>query len=170
MWQFTGKQRPEFAEPPGPGQESAWDYPRPPALDPSDEVVRVLSGQIPLAESRSAVRVLETASPPTYYLPPGDVAWNLLQEIGGSSFCEWKGRARYFALAGDPRETAVAWRYDEPTARFADIAGFVAFYPGRLNCFVNDEPVRAQQSEFYGGWITHRVVGPFKGDPGTGHW
>jgi uncharacterized protein (DUF427 family) len=170
MWKFTGKQRPDFAQTPGPGQESAWDYPRPPVLDPTDEAVLVRRGHIPIAESRSALRVLETASPPTYYLPPQDVAWNQLQEIPGSSFCEWKGHASYFALAGDTAELPVAWRYAAPTPRFEALAGYVAFYPGRLDCFVNGEAVRAQSSEFYGGWITDRVVGPFKGDPGTGHW
>jgi uncharacterized protein (DUF427 family) len=169
MWKFTGIKRPGFAEEPGTGQESVWDYPRPPALVPSDEQVEVFAGEALLAQTRNAVRVLETASPPTYYLPPGELKLELLVSAPGSSFCEWKGQARYWALATAPGQ-AVGWSYPAPTQRFAEIAGWLSFYPGRIRCVVNGEQVRAQAGGFYGGWVTGRIVGPFKGDPGTGGW
>lgn len=170
MWKHTGQQRPDFADSPGPGQESVWDYPRPPSLVTSDELVDVSIGYVPLASSRSALRVLETASPPTYYIPAADIDWRLLVATEHSSFCEWKGRASYFALAGNPAAGPVAWRYADPSERFAALHEHVSFYPDRIGCFVNGERVRPQPGSFYGGWITDRVVGPFKGAPGTGHW
>ncbi|MFT7289121.1 MAG: hypothetical protein ACI87W_003248 [Halieaceae bacterium] len=170
MWKFTGKTRPDFAEVPGPGQESVWDYPRPPVLVDSDEQVDVSYAQVPVASSRSALRVLETASPPTYYIPAADINWAMLIEIGHGSFCEWKGRASYFAMADDPHATPVAWLYANPSASFAAIHQHASFYPARINCFVNGERVRPQAGEFYGGWITDRLAGPFKGERGTGHW
>lgn len=170
MWKNTGRERPDFAIAPGPGQESVWDYPRPPTLVNSDEHVEVKSGDSVLANSHAAWRVLETASPPTYYLPAADIDWDRLVKIPNSSFCEWKGQASYFALAGDSRKTPVAWLYASPSQRFAAIDQHASFYPGKLACFVNGERVRPQPGEFYGGWITDRVTGPFKGEPGTGHW
>jgi uncharacterized protein (DUF427 family) len=170
MWKHRGQQRPDFALEPGPGQESVWDYPRPPALVESDETVEVHCENGRIAASSRVLRVLETASPPTYYLPASDVDWDFLRAIEQASFCEWKGRASYFALADDASGIAVAWRYADPSPRFAAIDDHVSFYPGRLACYVNSERVRPQAGDFYGGWITDRVVGPFKGDPGTGHW
>jgi uncharacterized protein (DUF427 family) len=170
MWKHTGKQRPDFAIRPGPDQESVWDYPRPPVLDPSDEQVRVSHNGTTIAASSATLRVLETASPPTYYIPAADIDWSLLQEIDHGSFCEWKGRASYFALAEDRSRVPIAWRYANPSARFAAIDGHASFYPSRVLCEVNGERVIPQPGEFYGGWITRRVVGPFKGEPGTGHW
>lgn len=170
MWKYNGKNRPDFAETPGPGQESVWDYPRPPQLLTSDELVDVSQDYIPVASSRSALRVLETASPPTYYLPSADINWSLLVPTQHSSFCEWKGRASYFTLASDPRSVPVAWRYEDPSERFAALHEHVSFYPALIECFVNGERVQPQPGSFYGGWITRRVVGPFKGAPGTGHW
>ncbi|MEM6638815.1 MAG: DUF427 domain-containing protein [Pseudomonadota bacterium] len=168
MWTFTGKERPPFAEVPGPGQESVWDYPRPPALVDDARRVQVRASGRVLADSSRAVRVLETASPPTFYLPPGDVALDRFVDAPGRSFCEWKGAASYLAL--DQATQAVAWFYSDPSPRFARLRGYVAFYPSRVECFVDDERVRAQAGEFYGGWVTDEIVGPFKGDPATGHW
>ncbi|MEE4277568.1 MAG: DUF427 domain-containing protein [Halieaceae bacterium] len=170
MFEYRGQHRPAFAEEPGDNQESVWDYPRPPALEASSDEVEVRAGDALLAKTRSAFRVLETASPPTYYLPAEAVSWELLSDIAQSSFCEWKGQASYYALAGDEQRRAIAWRYRNPSQRFAALHDHVSFYPGRVACFVNGERVRPQAGEFYGGWITDRIVGPFKGDPGTGHW
>ncbi len=170
MWKHTGKERPDFADTPGPGQESVWDYPRPPALVSSDELVDVSVDYIPVASSRSALRVLETASPPTYYIPAADIDWRLLVATEHSSFCEWKGRASYFALVSQPTAGPVAWLYADPSDRFAALHEHVSFYPEKIDCFVNGERVRPQPGSFYGGWITDHVVGPFKGAPGTGHW
>lgn len=170
MWQYTGSERPDFAEQPAPGQESVWDYPRPPVLVPSDEVIEVSHAYVPIANSLSALRVLETASPPTYYIPEKDIDWRQLVEIAQSSFCEWKGKASYFALASDPGKTPVAWLYANPSERFAAIHRHASFYPGRIECRVNGEKVRPQDGQFYGGWITNRIVGPCKGGPGTEHW
>ncbi|GAB5413853.1 MAG: DUF427 domain-containing protein [Congregibacter sp.] len=169
MWKHTGKTRPDFAVEPGPDQESVWDYPRPPALVTTDELVEVRVADLLIASTRSALRVLETASPPTYYIPKADIQWDTLVEVAQSSFCEWKGRASYFADASAP-QIAIAWLYANPSQRFAQIDGHASFYPSRAACFVNGEGVRPQPGEFYGGWITDRVVGPFKGEPGTGHW
>jgi uncharacterized protein (DUF427 family) len=170
-WRFRGQTRPDFAVEPGPCQESVWDYPRPPAILPEPRPVRVLAGALPLADSTRAVRVCETGSPPTLYVPPQDVAMDLLTVTPTRSFCEWKGQARYFRIkdAAGPA-TDVAWCYPEPLAGFEPHAGWVCFYPGRVACFLDGERVIAQPGGYYGGWITADVVGPFKGDPGTSHW
>jgi len=170
MWKYTGTRRPEFAEEPGPGQESVWDYPRPPALDPSDELVTVMHGSTRLAETRNSLRVLETAGPPTYYIPEQDIDWQQLLQISHRSFCEWKGQATYFALLNEPSAEPVAWLYADPSPAYRALHRHASFYPGRVECFVNGEQVVPQPGEFYGGWITSRVVGPFKGEPGTSHW
>lgn len=163
--------RPQRIEP-GPGQESVWDYPRPPALEPTPAHLVVVLGGVTIAETRRAYRVLETSHPPNYYLPPDDIAPDALEPAEGSSFCEWKGRAHYYTVRGGTRiEARAAWAYATPSPPFAPIAGYVAFYPGRMDaCFVDGEPVVAQDGGFYGGWITSRVVGPFKGGPGTRGW
>lgn len=168
MWQYTGSERPPFAEEPGPGQESVWDYPRPPALDPSDREVIVRSGDLVIARSCRCVRVLETASPPTWYIPGDDVDMDTLVPVPGSSFCEWKGAASYWGLASTG--AMVGWSYPDPVASFAAIRGAFSFYPGRVECYVDGERVRPQPGEFYGGWVTDEIVGPMKGEPGTGHW
>lgn len=169
MWKHRGQARPDFADEPGPGQESVWDYPRPPALDPDDRLVEVVHGDTPIARSRRAVRVLETASPPTFYLPPEDVKRSLLVPVRQASFCEWKGPASYWALADDP-QNPVGWSYDQPSRRFRDIAGWVAFYPARVRCLVDGEVVRPQGGGFYGGWVTDEIAGPWKGEGGTRGW
>ena len=170
-WTHTGAKRPPFAHEPGPGQESVWDYPRPPVVTPDSREVLIKTGDQTVAVSERSVRVLETASAPTFYLPPEDVEEDLLIPMSGHSFCEWKGPARYFELAhaavlGAP----VAWTYPEPFPEFETLAGWYAFYPDRISCFVAGERVLPQAGGFYGGWITRDVVGPFKGDPGTSGW
>lgn len=170
MWQYRGQKRPPFAEEPAPGQESVWDYPRPPALVASDSLVEVRAGDALLARTDRALRVLETASPPTYYLPPDCVEWSLLVKTADLSFCEWKGQATYWALQDQPDRGIVAWSYDAPHERFADLDGFLSCYPGRVACYVDGERVTPQPGGFYGGWVTSRIAGPVKGDPGTGHW
>ena len=157
---------------PGPGQESVWDYPRPPALVDSTQRIRVVHAGVVLADSTASIRILETSQPPAYYLPPADVDLAALQPSTSRTLCEWKGTASYWSVrAGGPTVTDAAWTYASPTPRFAPITGFFAFYAQRLDeCWVDDERVIANPGSFYGGWITSRVVGPFKGDPGTSGW
>ncbi len=170
-WKTIGAARPPFAVEPGPGQESVWDYPRPPRLDPDSREVVVRMGTLEIARSRSAVRVLETASPPTFYIPPGDVRMEALERATGSSYCEWKGAARYWSVeANGEHLVRVAWSYPDPLPAFDSIRDFVSFYPARLECFVDGERVRPQPGGFYGGWLTNEIVGPVKGDPETGSW
>lgn len=169
MWINRGHRRPDFAIEPAPGQESVWDYPRPPDLRPDHRRVEVLAGGRAVARSQDSVRVCETASPPTYYLPPTAVEWDALVATSGSTFCEWKGRACYWALCTAP-ERPVAWSYPEPKRTFRSLRDFMCFYPGRIECHVDGVRVQAQAGNFYGGWITPEIVGPFKGDPGTGGW
>lgn len=170
MWKFDGTARPPFAVEPAPGQESVWDYPRPPAIVLDRRRVVVSDGGHVIADSENSLRILETASPPTFYLPPHAVEWTLLVPAAGQSCCEWKGTARYWALREDPQRGAVGWSYDAPSEGFAAIAGHLAVYPGRLSCFLAGERVRAQAEGFYGGWITNELVGPFKGDAGSAGW
>lgn len=171
LWRWTGSERPPFARPTGPGQESVWDYPRPPRIEPDTRTVVVKAGPVLVAETTSALRMLETASPPTFYIPPGDVVSGVLLPAPGSSRCEWKGTASYWGLRGaGPSAEPVAWSYADPFDDFADLRDHVAFYPGRVECTVDGEAVRTQVGGFYGGWITDDVVGPFKGDPGSGSW
>jgi uncharacterized protein (DUF427 family) len=172
MWINTGQQRPPFAIEPKAGQESVWDYPRPPVLVPEPREVVVRFGDVEIARSVRALRVLETASPPTVYLPPEDVRGEFIVAAAGSSFCEWKGRAAYGSVRlADGREAASAlWRYPAPTPAFAGIAGWWSFYPSRVECFLGDERVRPQGGGFYGGWVTYEIVGPWKGEAGTGGW
>ena len=170
MWEFRGQKRPPFAEIPGPGQESVWDYPRPPKLVPDGRLVKILYGYHTIASSNSTYRILETASPPSFYLPPQDVNWEMLKPAPGSSMCEWKGSANYWYLSSNPALGVVGWSYPEPTPAFERIRGSISFYPALLACYVSNERVSAQPGNFYGGWITKEIVGPFKGEPGTGHW
>ena len=156
----------------GPGQESVWDYPRPPALVPSSRHVTVVLGGVTIADTRAALRVLETSHPPTWYLPREAFVDGALRAAEGSSVCEWKGRAVYFDLVGGGRvATRAAWSYPRPSERFAALAGHVALYAGLVDgCFVDGERVTPQPGGFYGGWITSDLVGPFKGGPGTSGW
>jgi uncharacterized protein (DUF427 family) len=157
---------------PAPGQESVWDYPRPPRVEPSTETVEIVVGGTVVARSTRSWRVLETSHPPTYYLPVDSFAPGALRPCPGASWCEWKGAASYFDLvAGDVVAARAAWTYRTPTSGFADVADAIAVMPGRVDrCTVDGEVVRPQPGDFYGGWITDRVVGPFKGEPGTRGW
>ncbi|MEQ8840187.1 MAG: DUF427 domain-containing protein [Acidimicrobiales bacterium] len=167
-WTHRGAERPAFAEEPGRGQESVWDYPRPPAVVPDSRRVVVEDGDGVIADAAHSIRVLETSHPPTFYVAPEFVVAGRLAPVSGSSHCEWKGIAEYVGVTGS--EEPIGWRYPKPYAEFADHAGWVAFYPGRVRCLVDGEVVRPQAGGFYGGWITDDVVGPFKGDPGTSGW
>ncbi len=157
---------------PGPGQESVWDYPRPPRLEDTDAHIQIVFGGEVIADSRRAKRVLETSHPPVYYLPPEDVRLAHFTPAAGNSFCEWKGIASYYTLTvGDKIAAQSAWYYPNPTPTFASIKNYIAVYPSRMgSCTVNGEVVTAQPGDFYGGWITQNIVGPFKGDPGTMGW
>jgi uncharacterized protein (DUF427 family) len=157
---------------PEPGQESVWEYPRPPRLERSSAPIVVVLGGVTIVETDRSWRVLETSSPPAHYLDPADFADGVLQPCSGSSFCEWKGRAAYFDLAaGGTVARRAAWCYPSPNPAFAPLAGWVALYAGRVDaCVLDGEQVKAQPGDFYGGWITSRVTGPFKGDPGTLGW
>ena len=164
--------RPSGIVTPGPGQESVWDYPRPPAVRPDERLVTVEFAGAEIARSKGTVRVLETSHPPGFYIPPHDVHTRYLELSDRITFCEFKGQARYFNIrAGDRFSENAAWCYPEPSSGFEAIAGFFAFYPGKVDrCTVNGQVVTPQPGEFYGGWITPDVVGPFKGEPGTMSW
>ena len=157
---------------PSPGQESVWDYPRPPRLEPCDALIEIFINEQKLAESRDSFRVLETSHPPVFYLPPESIRMDCLRESNHGSFCEWKGHATYYSLQLPDRLVPnVAWCYKSPTSRFSEISGYLAFYPSKMDaCYVDGERVRAQEGDFYGGWITQKIVGPFKGGPGTLGW
>jgi uncharacterized protein (DUF427 family) len=177
---LRSRNRPPGAVEPGPDQESAWDYPRPPRLESVPERVRVVVDGLVIADTTRACRVLETSHPPAYYVPAADVRMDLLVASPRTSVCEFKGRATYVGLAFPPGAGTsglaryaedVAWRYETPAPGFEAIRGHLAFYPGRVDeAWVGDEQVVPQAGDFYGGWITSRVVGPFKGGPGTLGW
>ena len=153
--------------------ESVWDYPRPPRVEPSSEHVEVVLGGTVVAATDRSWRVLETSHPPTYYLPPEAFADGVLRPVqGGHTWCEWKGEASYLDLVtGDRVAHRAAWTYLHPASGFEDIAGPIALMPGLVDrCTVDGEVVEPQPGGFYGGWITSRVVGPFKGGPGTRGW
>jgi len=155
-----------------PPTESVSDYPRPPALVACGRRVRIELGGVTVADSTAALRVLETSHPPTIYVPPADIAPGCIKPAAGRSFCEWKGVASYLDLvAGERREARAAWTYRDPVPAYAALRDHVAFYPSRMDaCWLDDERVRAQPGDFYGGWITDDVVGPFKGGPGSRGW
>ena len=170
-WSYRGQRRPDFAETPGDGQESVWDYPRPPAFVPDSRLVEVYAGETLLARTDHAIRALETGSPPTFYLPPEDVEHALLEPSQRRTFCEWKGEAEYFHVKGsDGHISNAIWRYPNADGEAAAISGWYACYPSLLRCFVDGEPVRPQAGGYYGGWVTNEIIGPYKGEPGTGHW
>ena len=157
---------------PEPGQESVWDYPRPPRVEQVPQRIRVVVGGVDIASSTRALRVLETAGPPVYYLPPDDVRMDLLQPTEHATFCEWKGDASYYTLrTGDRVVSNVAWTYREPKPGYEQIRDHLAFYAVLVDeAWVGDERAAPQPGRFYGGWITSRIVGPFKGEPGTSGW
>ncbi len=156
---------------PGPGQESVWDYPRPPSVEPAAYPVMVQHEGVELARSKRAYVVRETSLPPSYYIPPQDVRTDLLRPATGNTICEWKGKARYWDLTIDDDTTPrVAWSYEDPTPAFRVIKGYLTFYPSKVACYVDGKQARTQAGDFYGGWITRRIVGPFKGPAGTRGW
>ena len=164
--------RPAFAIPPGPGQQSVWDYPRPPALEPVARRVHIVFAGEVIADTTRAWRVLETSHPPTYYLHPDDLRGEFLEPAAGQSWCEWKGRARYWSVrVGQRVLPKVAWSYPEPTLAFAAIRDHLAFYAAPMDgCCVGGERALPQPGGFYGGWITSDLAGPFKGEPGSMGW
>lgn len=153
-------------------EESVWDYPRPPRLERVPWRIRVRHAMETIVDAPEAIRVLETSQPPAYYVDPAHVRTDLLVASASSSFCEWKGVATYVDIAvGANRVADAGWRYDHPTPAFTELTGYYAFYAQKLDaCFVDDEQVVSNEGQFYGGWITANVVGPFKGGPGTAHW
>lgn len=157
---------------PLPNQESVWDYPRPPRVEPSAHHVQVYFAGELIADSSRTLRVLETSHPPVYYIPMDDVKMAHLTPSARTTYCEYKGSAGYYTLAvGDEVSEEAAWYYPTPTARYAALAGHVAFYPGRVSaCLVDGEVVQPQPGDFYGGWVTSAIVGPFKGGPGSWGW
>jgi phosphoglycolate phosphatase-like HAD superfamily hydrolase/uncharacterized protein (DUF427 family) len=165
----TPRTRPEPIDAPGPGQVSCWDFPRPPRIVPAGDTLHVEHrGQL-LAESARGLAVQETAGPPTYYLPPDDVDLSRLEPLADRSLCEWKGVARYWQLQGGGE--AVAWSYPAPLPGYEPLASHIAFFPGRLDaCYVGEARARPQPGDYYGGWVTPAVSGPFKGLPGSERW
>lgn len=163
-------------------KESVWDYPRPPALEATSKRLRVVyvdpkdGSEIVLADTKNGYRVLETSHPPTYYLPPEDCALDKLKTNSRHTFCEWKGSATYFDFSPPNGEQSVnnrVWKYETPTPRFAKIKDYLSFYVGPWKCFVDDEEVKAQPGDFYGGWMTSDIDGGkkgVKGGPGTWGW
>jgi uncharacterized protein (DUF427 family) len=156
----------------GPGQESVWDYPRPPRAERVARLARIVHGGTLVLDTDDVVRVLETSHPPTYYLPRSEFRVPLLA-APRLTMCEWKGEAYYVDLEvpGVAPLREVGWWYPQPDLRYPQLTDRVAVYAGRLDEVTLDgEPVTPQPGEFYGGWITADVVGPFKGGPGSRGW
>lgn len=153
-------------------RESVWDYPRPPAVEPFAGHVRIAFGGVTIVNTTDAWRVLETSHPPVYYVPPDAVTAGILRPAQGGTYCEWKGRARYFDVVSTLKHARrAAWSYPTPTQRYAPIANYVAFYAGPMDgCWVNGERVVPQPGGFYGGWITANLIGPFKAPAESTRW
>lgn len=154
------------------GQESVWNYPRPPRLEATAKRIRVELGGKIIADTRRALRVLETSHPPVYYIPCEDIRMEYLREEAGSSFCEWKGQARYYSVVVEKTKVErAAWGYPNPTPSYMGIKDCLAFFASKMDlCSVDGQRVRPQEGNFYGGWITKDIVGPFKGGPGSRSW
>lgn len=154
------------------GQESVWDYPRPPRVAQTSKLLKVIFNDVVIAETTNAYRVLETSHPPAYYLPQADIEMKHLSETTRSTFCEFKGAASYWTVTvGDKTVVNAAWGYKNPTEGFEAIANHICFYASKMDaCYVDGELVQAQEGDFYGGWITKDIVGPFKGGAGTWGW
>jgi uncharacterized protein (DUF427 family) len=153
-------------------KESVWDYPRPPRVEPVSKRIRVIFNGVVIADSRTAQRVLETSHPPVYYLPPEDVRQEFLQASARRSHCEFKGLAHYWHVRVADREARhAAWSYPQPQPGYETIRHHFAFYPSLMDaCYVDEEKVQPQPGDFYGGWISSDIRGPFKGGPGTQGW
>ena len=154
------------------GQESVWDYPRPPRVEKCTKRLKVVFNGVVIAETTEAYRVLETSHPPAYYIPPRDIKMQHLQKTSRSTFCEFKGQAVYYSIKLDGKTADnAAWVYENPAKGYEAIRSYLSFYAGKVDaCFVDDEQVLAQAGDFYGGWITKDIVGPFKGGAGTVGW
>ncbi len=157
---------------PEPGQESVWDYPRPPRVEDSTKHIKVVFNNVVIADTQRAKRVVETSSSPVYYITPEDINMGHLKETQKNTICEWKGVASYYTvIVGDRQAQNAAWFYTNPTSGYTSIKNYVAFYPQKMDaCYVDGELVKPQPGGFYGGWITSGIVGPFKGEPGTEGW
>lgn len=166
-WRYRGARRPPFAVEPGPGEESVWDYPRPPRIEAERRRVEVRCDAGLIASSAAALRVCETASPPTFYFPPRDVATGLLQSTEVFVGCEWKGMSEVLDIPG---AQGAAWSYRLVFPEARALAGYYAFHPAKAECFVDGERATAQPGDYYGGWVTSEVVGPFKGELGSSSW
>lgn len=154
------------------GQESVWDYPRPPRVEEVSKHVRIIFNGTVIADTNQAKRVLETSHPPVYYIPPQDIKMEFLHQLPQTTYCEFKGQAGYYTIKVDDKEApAAAWFYPNPVPGYESLKDHVAFYPSKMEaCYVGDEQVQAQEGDFYGGWITSDIVGPFKGGAGTWGW
>jgi len=157
---------------PGPGQESVWDYPRPPRVEEVTKQIRIIFNDEIIVEAHRAKRVLETSHPPNYYIALENINTDYLIPSDHTTFCEWKGIAHYYTLqVGDRTAKNVAWHYPDISPQYKVLEGYVSFYPGPMDaCYVGDEKVQPQAGSFYAGWITQNIVGPFKGDVGTLGW
>ena len=153
-------------------KENVWDYPRPAICEPHKGTIEVITYNKTIAKTNNAIRVIETSHPPTYYFPPEDVAMNLLKKNNSNSFCEWKGTADYLDLHLDKIKILnIGWFYNFPKKEFQSIKNYISFYASKAEkCIVNGELVKKQEGEFYGGWITKNLIGPFKGAFGTSFW
>ena len=157
---------------PGPGQESVWDYPRPPRVEDTTNHIKVIFNNVVIADTRNAKRVLETSGAPAYYIPPKDIETEDITRTRKKTVCEWKGVASYYTLIfGDKKAANAAWSYPDPTPGYESIKDHIAFYPQKMEaCYVDGERVIPQPGIYYGGWITSDIIGPFKGEPGTEDW
>jgi uncharacterized protein (DUF427 family) len=154
-----------------PGQESVWEYPRPPRLEPSNKRIEVLFRGHVIAETHNSIRVLETSLAPSYYIPPDDIHLEFLTQADRTTWCEWKGKAQYFSIEAENNTAAnAAWAYFSPTSPYESIRGYFSFYPSRAECSLDGEVVKSQPGGFYGGWVTSDIIGPFKGERGTENW
>lgn len=171
-WRNVKRDRPQVIDTPGPGQESVWDYPRPPRLETVQHYVRIVHQDVVLADTHEAFRVCETAGPPVYYIPVEFVSFDhLVQSKSDITLCEWKGLATYWTLKyNDQTIEDVAWSYPKPFPGYETLKNALAFFPGKIDCFVNDEHVQPQPGKYYGGWVTSNITGPFKGEPGSKGW
>ncbi|MDX1637254.1 MAG: DUF427 domain-containing protein [Balneolaceae bacterium] len=170
-WKYDGSERPTFARKPDTGQESVWDYPRPPRIERDHREITVRYNELVIAKSVNALRFLETASAPTFYLPRTDVKMERLEQSDRVTRCEWKGYGTYWNIeVGEELLIDAAWSYEDPFPDFRVIAGMIAFYPTQLTCLVDGERVKPQPGGFYGGWVTGDIVGPMKGEQGSDSW
>ncbi len=152
--------------------EKVWNYPRPAVCEPFKGSIEVIYNNELLVKTKDAIRILETSHPPTYYIPNEDILISRLKKNTHTSFCEWKGVANYYDyIYNDECINNIGWYYSKPYYKFLSIKNFVSFYASKVDkCFVNKKEVLKQEGDFYGGWITDNLIGPFKGGAGTEEW